>query len=526
MALSISNLGAGHANSTNSGTKSLTATPSSAGRLIVVFTGHTGYSGSTAPTDDQGGTYSLICGAVKNGSADKLEAWVRDQLSPAVSMTITHAPGGTSGGFIAAQQVNNISKAGLDAIVQYATEDNQSAGTPAPTFGAAAQSANGILGVLFNATNPSGMTAPSGYTESFDSGYSSPTTGYEVARRNSGETGTAISWGSSSASVFCSIVLEIDASQGGPAGRADETDAALALAAVQSTAAGLASGSETALALAAVQIAGVGRADESDSALALSTGQGGVAGLAEESDASLALAAVQALAAGLASATDSAAALGSARPVGSAGETDAALALAAVQAAAVGLSTEADSGFALAGVQRAAVGLATETGSTLALGGVQIRAAALAGTSDIALALAAVQIGDAGLASEADSALALPSTLGGAAGRADESDAALALVAVQIRAAGLVVETDSALALAAVQLVAVGLAAVNDNALALGSASPAGLSSETDFALALTGGGTVEPLPERRHRPNTWRDRKWVKDRLHPWRPQSGVLGW
>lgn len=109
-------------------------------------------------------------------------------------------------------------------------------------------------------------------------------------------------------------------------GRANETDAALALARVQLRAAGRANETDVALALARRAILAVGRGDEADAALAL--------------------AAIQQLPAGLAQEVSAALALGAARPAGMADETDTALRIVSL---AIDLAAETDSALALVG---------------------------------------------------------------------------------------------------------------------------------------------------------------------------------
>lgn len=112
-------------------------------------------------------------------------------------------------------------------------------------------------------------------------------------------------------------------------GRADETDTALALAALQIRATGLAAETDTAFALAGVQLRAVGRADETDSALALAAVQKLATGRADETDTAFALAP------------------GAANSPGIALETDTAFALAGVQIMPVGMAVELDFAFEL-----------------------------------------------------------------------------------------------------------------------------------------------------------------------------------
>jgi hypothetical protein len=182
---------------TSSGTKTVTATPT-AGRLIVIVTAHTGNTSAAAPTDDQSGTYSIIAGPfVKASSADTIYIWARDSLTPsAISTVFTHAPGASSGGGLAVLEVSGMTR-------------------PAPVFGSAVLTGNPVIGAVFNATNTagnSGITQRASFTERVDTGYITPTTGIEVMSIDSGETGTTMTWGSTSGSAFCSIIVELDTS--------------------------------------------------------------------------------------------------------------------------------------------------------------------------------------------------------------------------------------------------------------------------------------------------------------------------
>lgn len=197
---------------TANGTKQATGTPA-VGDLIVIVTAHTVNTSAATPTDDQGGTYTLVASAAKASSADTLSIFVRNSLiASAVSTVFTHAPGTTSGGGLVVCKVTGMSRAGSSAIVQSATQANQASGTPAPTFGAAPASANPIIGAVFNASNPAALTPRTNFTELFEDGYSSPTAGLEVMSRDSGETATTQTWGSSSATAFSAIVAELDTS--------------------------------------------------------------------------------------------------------------------------------------------------------------------------------------------------------------------------------------------------------------------------------------------------------------------------
>jgi hypothetical protein len=74
---------------------------------------------------------------------------------------------------------------------------------------------NVTLGFLANGTNPATMTEPTGWTEAADLGYATPTTGVHAVHRDSGFTGTTITWGSTTGGSTLDIILEMDTSAAG-----------------------------------------------------------------------------------------------------------------------------------------------------------------------------------------------------------------------------------------------------------------------------------------------------------------------
>jgi hypothetical protein len=210
-------LGSITASTTNSGNKTVTATPA-VGDLIFLLCGATGNTSATAPTDNNSdglGSYTQVGSTfLKASSADALTVWVRNSLiGSATSTTFTHNPGTTSGGFVAAVKATGMSVAGLKAIRQSAGQQNATAATtPAPVLPATPYRENPVFGAVFNATNPATMTPRSSpsYTERGDTGYSTPTSGFEVMTIDSGETSATITWGGTSASAFASFAAELN----------------------------------------------------------------------------------------------------------------------------------------------------------------------------------------------------------------------------------------------------------------------------------------------------------------------------
>lgn len=203
---------------TSSGTKTTAGATPAVGDLIVIITAHTGNTSTALPSDSKGGVYEFVgSSVVKATSADTMRVYIRTTpISSATSTTFSHAPGTSSGGGLLVFKVTGMTRTGKGAIrvvsgtQQFGKQDNQAAATPAPALPASANTNNPTIGAVFNATNPATMTPPTNWTERGDLGYATPTTGIEGVSRDSGFTGTTVTWGSASGSAFCSVILELD----------------------------------------------------------------------------------------------------------------------------------------------------------------------------------------------------------------------------------------------------------------------------------------------------------------------------
>jgi hypothetical protein len=102
-----------------------------------------------------------------------------------------------------------MSRHGISAIRQYAKQENQSNAIPAPAFSSSALTGNPTIGIVASAEQ---VTHPTSWTEIAEGGYLTPDTFSEVASRNSGFTGTTITWGGTVTSAWCSLIIELDAS--------------------------------------------------------------------------------------------------------------------------------------------------------------------------------------------------------------------------------------------------------------------------------------------------------------------------
>lgn len=211
------------------GTADTGATPNTSGAftpavgdLLIAFVVASDTSQATATlTSSIGGfTFTQFLRATYRTSLDSIYGFVANALvSSATSQTVAFdtASDAATGTVIFVCRVSGMTKTGLTAIRQSAKQDNQaSAGTPAPAFSVAALTGNPCLGAIGNSSAVPNFTAPSGWTEGNETGYSTPNTGGEYVFRNSGFTGTTVTWGSASASTFGSMIVELDATAATP----------------------------------------------------------------------------------------------------------------------------------------------------------------------------------------------------------------------------------------------------------------------------------------------------------------------
>ena len=194
-------------------------TPVANDLLIVVleYDASTNTANFTHSVSSSAGTTFYEAGHKDNQAANKRTVWfVAQALSSATSQTITGnctASGGDNAGgmIIDVERVAGVTLLGASAVRQFNSSSGGS-GTPAPAFGSAALTTNVCMGSVANNSNPATMTQPSGWSETVDSGFSTPTTGLEVAYIASGFTGTTVTWGSSSPGPYAACIIELDTS--------------------------------------------------------------------------------------------------------------------------------------------------------------------------------------------------------------------------------------------------------------------------------------------------------------------------
>ena len=180
--------------------------------LLFVFVYATGtVDASPTCTSSQGTTFSLIR---RDGATDSLYAFIANSTESGLAQTITFGcpNDAATGAVITVSAIRAGLRTGLLAVRQSNSATFAAAGTPTVSFSASALTANCTLVGVGNATNPATITPPTGWTERIDTGYATPTTGFEYSTRDSGFTGTAVTCAATSGSAGRITAIEIEVS--------------------------------------------------------------------------------------------------------------------------------------------------------------------------------------------------------------------------------------------------------------------------------------------------------------------------
>lgn len=214
--MATATLGVGTASTSNSANYTSGSFTPAAGDLLVVFVVATATAADGSMTNS--GTdlgWSIARTETKAASADKLWMFVADTLVPAsAATTVTFSCTGdnATGAVVTVVRVAGMQRSGLSAILQVDGLSDQASAVPSLSFASSVLTENPTLGFIAEATNPAGLTPPTGWTELSDTGFNTPTTGSEVVSRDSGFTGTTITWGNTTGSVWGGIIAELDTS--------------------------------------------------------------------------------------------------------------------------------------------------------------------------------------------------------------------------------------------------------------------------------------------------------------------------
>lgn len=206
---------------TTAGAKTVTATPA-VGDLIVIVVYHTGDATWSNPTDNNSsGTYDLVGSIVALGTQAAIGFYVRTALISSASSTVFTAPnpGSDTGGGLAAIKVTGMSKFGSAAVRQYKSA-TPSSGSPAATgnWTSAKLTSNPVIGALLNGQTSRTAGPTSGYTELFETSYTTPDAQCQAQYIDNGDTTNTMNW---TGTVFTSgmdgvvMGIELDASAAG-----------------------------------------------------------------------------------------------------------------------------------------------------------------------------------------------------------------------------------------------------------------------------------------------------------------------
>ena len=186
-------------------------TPAAGDLLVAVLAGNSTIS---VLNDSQNLGWTQVVS--ETSTSRRLYILIANTVTAASAMTVNAVWAAACTGLCGVARVSGMSRTGLDAVRltgsgrQVGTNTGAAAGTPACSMPVAALTANaGICGMV-NGTNPATVTPPTGWTEQADVGGGATVVGTEWASRNSGWTLNSATWGSTSASVWSAVCVELD----------------------------------------------------------------------------------------------------------------------------------------------------------------------------------------------------------------------------------------------------------------------------------------------------------------------------
>ena len=185
--------------------------------LLLLFVTKSGSINVGEVFDSFNGSWVLVTSALKADSFDLVLCFIRTTPAGTGATTVTYDCTGdvATGCILQVARISGMSKFGLEAVRQSTKWINRPAGAiPKSVFGSACLTVNPILAMMGNASNPCGVTAPTGvlWTLHSDTGYAGPATGAAYASTDTGFKLLTFSWGSASATAFAAMALELDTS--------------------------------------------------------------------------------------------------------------------------------------------------------------------------------------------------------------------------------------------------------------------------------------------------------------------------
>jgi len=157
------------------------------------------------------------------GNNGRGAVFAQNALATAVStdVTATFNVDNSTGNHIRIYRISGMTNTGVAALRQFAKDEVVASGTPQiAAFAAVCLTDNPVIVSVHDEGTADGWTPPTDWTESTtpdaEQQILTPTSRCDIAHRDSGFTGTTITWGSASTGAYSSVAVEFDASGGEP----------------------------------------------------------------------------------------------------------------------------------------------------------------------------------------------------------------------------------------------------------------------------------------------------------------------
>jgi hypothetical protein len=132
-------------------------------------------------------------------------------LANSQTITFDCTGDGATGAIVQVWRVSGMKRVGSNAVRQTAGQSNRAGGIgeqPVATFGDACETGNPTLATVFKTQNTA-VGNPAGWTEGSDIGFATPAARGETVSRDSGFTGTQITWPDLLTVTFCDLAVEL-----------------------------------------------------------------------------------------------------------------------------------------------------------------------------------------------------------------------------------------------------------------------------------------------------------------------------
>lgn len=192
-------------------------TPAADDLLLVSISAAATTAVGTVTSSVAGKTFTKITSATRSNGGSTVYMFVADQLASNESQTVTFDCTGdaAAGAVIVVCRVSGITRTGLDAILQSAVANDADPSVDTDiVFGANVQTANPTVGA-FGSFDPNASTPPTNWTTLGGDSGTAPTNRCQTVSRDSGFTGTTITWPAGGTSQRGIVFAEVDTSAAG-----------------------------------------------------------------------------------------------------------------------------------------------------------------------------------------------------------------------------------------------------------------------------------------------------------------------